>query len=104
MQSALGAALGGALGFGSSETERPTSVPEQAPSADSCELERLRRKCAQLESSLQSQGLAQRRLEAELENYKTLARDELRQVLCAKTHAPYETLHSSAATFCSAHA
>lgn len=104
MQSALGAALGGALGFGNSEPERMPGVAEQVPSADSSELERLRRKCMQLESSLQSQGLAQRRLEAELENYKTLARDELRQVICAKTHAPYDTLHSSAAAICSAHA
>jgi len=48
------------------------------------EVDKLRRRCTQLESSLASQGLAHRRLESELAHYQALARNELRQVLCAK--------------------
>lgn len=48
------------------------------------ELERMRRRCVQLESLLQSQGLAQRRLETELTNYQALAREELRQLMCPR--------------------
>eukprot|EP00929_Paragymnodinium_shiwhaense_P059254 TRINITY_DN29668_c0_g2_i9.p1 TRINITY_DN29668_c0_g2~~TRINITY_DN29668_c0_g2_i9.p1 ORF type:complete len:918 (-),score=180.44 TRINITY_DN29668_c0_g2_i9:75-2828(-) len=59
-----------------------------AAAATSDELERLRRRCAQLESSLASQSLAQRRLEVEHAHFQAIARNELRQVLIAhKAHA-----------------
>merc|ERR1711920_371277 len=45
------------------------------------EVERLKKRCAQLESSLQSQSLAQRRLQTELATFQVMARDELRHVL-----------------------
>lgn len=112
--SGLGGALGsfGASSSGASsagaaamapDAEHKTASSEQAVGASLCssagtatssapaleppnaELERLRKRCAQLESSLHSQGLTRRRLEAELENYKAVARDELRQILGATT-------------------
>merc|ERR1712054_142934 len=68
------------------ELERTQSnTNASADSIDAGELDRLRRKCAQLESSLQSQGLAHRRLEAELASYHALARDELRLALSSRT-------------------
>lgn len=71
---------------GGDHTER-SPLAEAEASATEVELEQLRHKCAQLESSLRSQGLAQRRLETELASYQALARDELRQLLCARTPA-----------------
>jgi len=79
----------------SQEFERHAGTDPVA-GADCDENERLRRKCAQLESSLHSQGLAQRRLETELAHYRTTARDELRQILCAKTHHAAAVAHHMA--------
>jgi len=72
------------VGHGSSSLgeERSAGAAAGDPAApgEVSEVEILRRKCAQLESSLHSQGLVQRRLEAEHQHYQTLARDELHQV------------------------
>lgn len=63
--------------------------PLEKPLADDAsEVERWRRKCAQLESSVQSQVLTQRRLETELAQYQALARTELQQLLRAKALRP----------------
>merc|ERR1712217_629005 len=48
---------------------------------DQDELDHLRQKCLQLELSLQSQALAQRRLETELAQHQALAQEELRRLL-----------------------
>lgn len=74
----------GLAGHGEPERQAGGDAQASASAAEVGELERLRRKCAQLESSLQSQCLAQRRLETELSNYQALARDEMRQLLCTR--------------------
>eukprot|EP00429_Kryptoperidinium_foliaceum_P131738 CAMPEP_0176271036 /NCGR_PEP_ID=MMETSP0121_2-20121125/45001_1 /TAXON_ID=160619 /ORGANISM="Kryptoperidinium foliaceum, Strain CCMP 1326" /LENGTH=227 /DNA_ID=CAMNT_0017611185 /DNA_START=39 /DNA_END=720 /DNA_ORIENTATION=+ len=76
--SLLAAAVGGAAA--PAEAHEVAAAEESSAAGPISELERLRRKCAQLESSLRSQALTQRRLETELANYQALARDDMRQL------------------------
>lgn len=82
-----GSSFSAASAGGEPERTQSTNISDVAETTESDELDKLRRKCSQLESSLNSQGLVNRRLEAELASFHALARDELRQVLSSCTAA-----------------
>jgi len=83
----LPSSLAGSHSSGDHEKAPSTDQATATNSGDAAELERLRRKCSQLESSLHSQALVQQRLESEIAHFHTLARDELRHVLNARVVA-----------------
>lgn len=57
---------------------------QSSSDGDQEELDRLRQKCLQLQLSLQSQALTQRRLETELAHYQTRAQEELRRAIAGR--------------------
>lgn len=69
-------------------TASPPLQPQPSPViTEAEELEKFRQKCAQLEKTLHTQALAQRRLETEFTHYQQQARDELRHALSTKGYS-----------------